>query len=56
MSHLGLMVVYAACVSTVFGMLGRESPRDQWRLAGKLFAAFVVGAYAAGWAFYLIFR
>jgi hypothetical protein len=48
-SHLGVMVLFAACVSAVFGTLQRDVPREAWRLAARLFAVLVLGAYAAGW-------
>jgi hypothetical protein len=54
-SHLGIMIVFAACVSAVFGTLLRDEPRDQVRFGGKIFAALVVGAYALGWLMYLAF-
>ena len=54
-SHLGIMIVFAACVSAVFGTLLRDEPRDQIRFGGKVFAALVAGAYALGWLMYLAF-
>ena len=44
--------LFAACVSTVFGTLLRDAPRDQVRLGGRIFAGLVVGAYALGWLMY----
>jgi hypothetical protein len=55
MSHLGVMLLFAACVSAVFGALLRDAPRDQFRLAGRIFLALVGGAYALGWVMYLLF-
>ncbi len=54
-THLGVMILFAACVSAVFGALLRESPRDQWRLAGRIFTALVVGAYGLGWVMYVLY-
>lgn len=54
-SHLGIMLLFAACVSVVFGALLREHTRDQLRLAIKIFGALVVGAYVTGWLMYLAF-
>ena len=48
-SHVGMMVLFAVCVSTVFAVLMRDELRDQIRLGGRLFAAFVAGAYVTGW-------
>jgi hypothetical protein len=55
-SHLGVMLLFAACVSAVFGALQRDQTRDQLWLAGRLFGVFVLGAYAAGWIMYWLFR
>jgi len=55
-SHLGLLLIFAACVAAVFGALMRDVPRDQVTLGLRVFGAFVVGAYAAGWLMYAVFR
>jgi len=55
-SHLGLMVLFAACVSIVFGALLRQDRREQWRFSGRAFVGLVGGAYLLGWAMYWIFR
>jgi Ca2+/H+ antiporter len=54
-SHLGVMILFAACVSLVFGTLLRDAPRDQTRLTVRIFAVLVLGAYALGWLMYLAF-
>ena len=54
-SHLGIMILFAACVSAVFGTLLRDEPRDQLRFGAKVFGALVVGAYALGWLMYFAF-
>jgi hypothetical protein len=56
MSHLGMMAVFAACVAAVFGALLRDDPRAQLRFSLRLFGGLVVGAYAAGWLMYAVFR
>ena len=55
MSHLGVMVLFALCVSTVFGTLFRDVPRDQIRLALRIFLTLVIGAYVTGWLMYFAF-
>ena len=55
-SHLGFMMLFAACVSVVFGTLMRDDPREQLRLGARIFAALVLGAYALGWIMYIAFR
>ena len=54
-SHLGIMILFAACVSIVFGTLVRQTPRDQLRVAGRIFAALVGGAFVVGWILYFAF-
>jgi hypothetical protein len=55
-SHLGIMVLFVALVSTVFGTLLRETTAEQVRLGSRIFVSLVAGAYAAGWVLYLVFR
>ena len=54
-THLGVMILFAAAVSTVFGVLLRDDPPAQYRLAGRIFTALVVGAYGLGWVMYFAF-
>ena len=54
-THLGVMILFAACVSAVFGTLLRDAPRDQIRVAGRICLALVAGAYALGWLMYFLF-
>lgn len=54
-SHLGIMVVFAACVAAVFATLMRDDPREQLRFGGRIFGALVLGAYALGWIMYGVF-
>ena len=48
-THLGLLVLFAAFVSTVFAVLMRDEPRSQLHFGASLFGAFVAGAVVAGW-------
>ena len=54
-SHLGIMILFAACVSTVFGTLFRDLPQEQLRLGARIFGTLVAGGYAVGWLMYLAF-
>jgi len=56
MTHLGVLILFAACVSTVFGTLLRDEPRDQIGLGLRIFAGLAGGAVALGWIMYVIFR
>jgi hypothetical protein len=48
-THLGLLVLFAAFVSTVFAVLLRDEPGTQLRFGVTLFGAFVAGAVVTGW-------
>jgi len=54
-THLGVMILFAACVSTVFGTLLRDQVREQVRLGAQVFSSLVVGAYLVGWLMYFVF-
>ena len=47
-THLGLLVLFAAFVSTVFAVLLRDEAGTQLRFGATLFGAFVAGAVVAG--------
>jgi hypothetical protein len=51
-SHLLLLVVFASCVSTVFGALMRDTVDEQVRLGMKMFGGMVVTALILGWLMY----
>ena len=52
-SHLGVMILFAACVAIVFGTLLRDNLRDELRLAGRIFGGLMIGAYVVGWIMYI---
>ena len=54
-SHLGLMMLFAACVSIVFATILRDDTAAQLRFGGRIFLALVLGAYVAGWLMYFAF-
>ena len=51
-SHVGLMVLFALFVSTVFAALMRDRPREQLMLGARLFGAFVAAGILLGWLLY----
>jgi heme A synthase len=53
-THLGLMVVFAALVSTVFATLMRDEPSEQLRFGARLLAGFVGTGVAVGWLLYFL--
>lgn len=54
-SHVGLMVVFAACVAVAFATLMRDDRRAQLGLGMRIFGGLVAGAYALGWLMYGLF-
>jgi hypothetical protein len=51
-SHLGLMVLFALFVSTVFATIMRDDPAEQLRLGARLFAGFVGAGVIIAWLLY----
>ena len=49
MSHLLVLVLFAALVSLVFAVLQKDTMREQAVLGLKIFAAFVVVALVLAW-------
>jgi undecaprenyl pyrophosphate phosphatase UppP len=54
-THLGVLILFAAAVSAVFGTLLRSGVKEELRLAGRIFIALVVGGYVLGWLMYAAF-
>ena len=54
-SHLGMMVLFAGCVSTVFATMMRDQAREAVRLGARIFGGLVITAYALGWIMYFAF-
>jgi putative Mn2+ efflux pump MntP len=50
--HFLLLALFAFLVSVVFGVLLRDAPRDQARLGGMMFGAFLATAFVLGWLMY----
>ena len=51
-SHLGLLVLFALFVSTVFATLMRDTVKDQVAFGLRLFGGFVAAALVMGWLMY----
>jgi hypothetical protein len=52
--HFGAMLIFALCLSTVFGITQRSQPKLMLRFGSFCFALCVVGTIAASWAMYFI--
>ena len=53
MSHVGLMVLYAALVSSFFALLWRRGATEQLKLFAQIFFGMVVGALVLAWLMFL---
>jgi hypothetical protein len=53
-SHLLLMALFAALVSTVFATLLRDEPRAQLALGARMLGGFIAVALVLGWLMYPI--
>jgi hypothetical protein len=51
-SHAGVMIIFALFVSVVFAALMRDEPKDQVRLAARIFGGMVGGGILAAWLLY----
>jgi hypothetical protein len=51
-SHLGLLLLFACFVSTVFAVIARDRPVEQAALGLKYFGAFVGAGLLLGWLMY----
>jgi len=50
--HFLLLALFAFFVSLVFAVLLRDEPRQQARLGGMMFGAFLATAFVLGWLLY----
>ena len=48
-SHIGLLVLFSAFVSAVFGALASHEPAVQLRTGGRMFGGFLLAGLAIGW-------
>jgi hypothetical protein len=51
-SHLGLLMLFALFVSTIFATLMRDTVKEQVLFGLRLFAGFVGAAIVMGWLMY----
>jgi hypothetical protein len=52
MTHFFVLMLFSAIVAVVFGVVGREGPREQWHYGLKVFAQFVGFGLALAWVLY----
>ena len=54
LTHFPALVLFSFLVSVVFGVLGKETPRERLVYGAKVFGAFVGIALVLGWLMYFI--
>ncbi len=50
--HFPALLIFSFLVAVVFGVLGKDTPRDRLIYGAKVFAAFVGVALVVGWIMY----
>ncbi len=56
LTHFSAMLIFASCVSVVFGITQRAVPKMMIRFGTFTFGILVFGTVAASWLMYLIKR
>jgi hypothetical protein len=51
-SHLLLLSLFAFFVSLVFAVIAKDTPGEQLRVGGRMFAGFLLAAMILGWLMY----
>lgn len=52
LSHFPALLLFSFLVSVVFGVLGKDTPRERVLYSAKMFGAFVGIALLLGWIMY----
>jgi hypothetical protein len=52
LSHFTALLFFALFVSTVFALITKNEPRDQFRYGVFVFLSFIAVAFVVGWIMY----
>jgi len=52
LSHFTALLIFAVIVSTVFALITKNAPREQFRYGIFVFLSFLAVAFAVGWIMY----
>ena len=52
LSHFTALLVFALFVSTVFALITKNEPREQFRYGLFVFLSFIAVAFVVGWIMY----
>ncbi len=56
LSHFSAMLIFALCISIVFGITQRAAPKRMVQFGAFTFGILVFGTIAASWLMYVIKR
>jgi hypothetical protein len=56
LSHFNAVLLFALCISVVFGITQRAEPKMMVRFGAYCFLLFVLGTIVASWAMWLVHR
>ena len=54
MTHFLVMLLFAALVAIVFGVLGKDTPKERVIYGAKVFAEFTLIGLAIAWVLYFL--
>ena len=52
MSHFAALTIFALIVSTVFALITKNEPKEQFRYGVFVFLSFLAVAFVVGWLMY----
>jgi len=52
LSHFAALTIFALIVSTVFALITKNEPKEQFRYGVFVFLSFLAVAFAVGWFMY----
>jgi len=52
LSHFAALTIFALIVSTVFALITKNEPKEQFRYGVFVFLSFLAVAFAVGWLMY----
>jgi hypothetical protein len=54
LTHFPALVIFSFLVSVVFGVLGKDTPRERLLYGAKVWGTFVGTAVGVGWLMYIL--
>jgi uncharacterized membrane protein len=54
LTHFPALVIFSFLVAVVFGLLGKDTPRERLVYGAKVWGSFVGTAVGVGWLMYIL--